>query len=368
MSPSRRGLFQLAISLGLLLTLFWVFDAAAILAHLRGLDPRWLTAALILSVLQILLLAWRWRFTAQRLGIGMPYRQALREYYLGVFLNQLLPSGILGDVSRAWRHAHASSRTREAIHAVVLERVLVQVMMVIVGAASLLAIPALWPAQAGGFVWTLLALPVGGWLLLRGLPALRRVLRAFRADLLRAFLPLRVLWIQGLTSALVVAGNLLLFLLTARAVGSETPLLVLLPLITPVLLAMMLPISIAGWGVREGAAGLLWAVSGLGAEEGVAIAVAYGLLFFLTALPGMLPLLRRPAQSPHPAGAALRGAGRDRTACPAPARSGDTADAVPDPTYPPEPASPSLARNRATTEPRSDGSDPGPRPPKIGKR
>lgn len=217
-------------------------------------------------------------------------------------------------------------------------------------------------------MWVLLALPVGVWLLLRGLPALRRVLRAFRADLLRAFLPLRVLWVQGLTSALVVAGNLLLFVLTARAVGSQTPLLILLPLITPVLLAMMLPISIAGWGVREGAAGLLWALSGLSAEEGVAIAVAYGLLFFLTALPGMLPLLRRPAGALQAAGASIRGAGRDRTACPDPARSGDTADAVPDPACPPEPASPSPARNRATSAPRSDGSDRAPRPPESGRR
>jgi glycosyltransferase 2 family protein len=108
-SDRLKGLLRLAVSAGLLLVLFLVFDPAEVAARLAHLDLRWLLPALLLSVLQIMLLAWRWRFTADRLQVGMSDRHALGEYYAGVSLNQVLPGGILGDVSRAWRHASAAA-------------------------------------------------------------------------------------------------------------------------------------------------------------------------------------------------------------------------------------------------------------------
>jgi glycosyltransferase 2 family protein len=131
-SGRLKGLLRLAVSAGLLLVLFLVFDPAEVAARLAHLDLRWLLPALLLSVLQIMLLAWRWRFTADRLQVGMSDRHALGEYYAGVSLNQVLPGGILGDVSRAWRHASAAASGRAAVHAVVLERVVVQSLMVAV--------------------------------------------------------------------------------------------------------------------------------------------------------------------------------------------------------------------------------------------
>ncbi len=59
--------------------------------------------------------------------------------------------------------------------------------------------------------------------------------------------------------------------------------------VVPVLKAtMMLPISIGGWGIREGAAGGIWATVGLSATEGVALSVTYGLAFIMASLPGIL--------------------------------------------------------------------------------
>jgi glycosyltransferase 2 family protein len=321
-SGRLKGLLRLAVSAGLLLVLFLVFDPAEIAARLARLDLRWLLPALLLSVLQIMLLAWRWRFTADRLQVGMSYRHALGEYYAGVFLNQVLPGGILGDVSRAWRHASAAASGRAAVHAVVLERVVVQSLMVAVAVVSLFAIAALQPhALPWGWAWVAgpgAAAGAVGLLFLGGrFPALRAAVREFGADARRAFLPARALLIQVGTALLVVAANLALYVAVARALGSDIPVATLLPLIAPVLLVMMLPVSVAGWGLREGAAALLWGISGLGAAEGVAIAVAYGLLFLLAALPGLLPLLRIAlGQGSRGVYDPLRSAGRDRTGCP----------------------------------------------------
>ena len=60
----------------------------------------------------------------------------------------------------------------------------------------------------------------------------------------------------------------------------------LLPLVAPVLVTMLFPVTIAGWGIREGAAAMLWGAVGFTVVDGVAISVGYGFLALFSSLPG----------------------------------------------------------------------------------
>ncbi len=108
-----------------------------------------------------------------------------------------------------------------------------------------------------------------------------------------------------------------LYLVAARAVGVDTPLPRLLPLVAPVLMTMLIPITIAGWGVREGAAAALWGLVGLTPEDGVSISVAYGLLVLVSSAPGV-PILTRVLLE-----------GRGRRGRPVPGESDDREAAAP---------------------------------------
>jgi phosphatidylglycerophosphate synthase len=90
----------------------------------------------------------------------------------------------------------------------------------------------------------------------------------------------------ALLSAAALAGYIALFLVAARTAGSSAPIAALLPLIVLVLFATGLPVNVAGWGPREGAAALVFGVAGLGATQGLTIAVVYGVLSFAACLPG----------------------------------------------------------------------------------
>jgi phosphatidylglycerophosphate synthase len=94
-------------------------------------------------------------------------------------------------------------------------------------------------------------------------------------------------------SAVALAGYIALFLVAARTAGSSAPAVRLLPLIVLVLFATGLPVNVAGWGPREGAAALVFGVAGLGAAEGLTIAVVYGVLSFVACLPGAGVLVLR---------------------------------------------------------------------------
>ena len=311
----RRGpgrvplLLRAAVSLGLLAGLAVWLDAGAVASRLASMRPSWVLAALALSVVQVAVLAWRWSFTARRLGVDLPWPVAWREYYLSIFLNQVLPGGVLGDVARAWRQARSQVRVQAprgpAVRAVVFERLSAQVVMTTVAGASLLflpvtVVPGSRPAMVGA------ALLAGG-LVVATIVWMRRQSSEWSlygpvlAEVGAAHLAPAAFAAQLASALVVVATYLATYLLAARAVGVETPLPVLLPLVAPVLMSMLIPVTVAGWGLREGAAAVLWGAVGLTAADGVLVSVAYGLLVLAGSAPGALFLtlgLRRGRSRP----------------------------------------------------------------------
>ena len=94
-----------------------------------------------------------------------------------------------------------------------------------------------------------------------------------------------------LASLLAVVGHTATFVIAARAVGVRTPVVDLLPLALVVLVMSALPLNLAGWGPREGAAAWVFAAAGLGAAPGLATAVAFGAIALVGTLPGAALLL-----------------------------------------------------------------------------
>ena len=278
----------------LLAGLAWLLDADTLVHKFNHLEPRWILVGLAISLPQMVLLALRWRITAARLGLELPFGTALREYYLAIFLNQLLPGGVLGDVSRAWRHGRGKRPEKAAdrygfglaVRAVALERASGQAVMAVAAVAALMTLSVALALRVliVAFVAISVVLPVIAVIALRHAhmtPSLWR-------DLHTALFARDVVGIQLATSALALATYIAMYVAAARAVGLPTPLGTLLPLIPPVLLSMLVPVTVAGWGVREVAAAGVWSVVGLTAEDGVAASAAYGVLVFVSTLPGAL--------------------------------------------------------------------------------
>lgn len=327
----------MGVSATLFLVVVSVLDVGEVLTRLGSLNGGWVAIGIGLSTVQVIVLAWRWRLTASRLGADLSMAEAVREYYLSIFLNQVLPGGVSGDISRAWRHARASATTGPAVRAVILERASGQVVMTLVALASIVSLLLTAQVTHPRFS-TLAAFGTGSAIIMTttmGIAAVWRVLSLrtasshptvagagtsmvtrLWADTHRAILDREVLPIQLVTAILLVASFIAVFLVAARTIGVDTPLLRLAPLVTPLLMTMLIPISIAGWGIREGAAATLWAIAGLTPEDGVAISVAYGFLVLIGSAPGALVLMER------------RGLGR--TAHPSPGESDGTEVEAPD--------------------------------------
>ena len=316
---TRRTTFILiraGVSVGSLVAVAWLLDVGHVAARLAHMRASWVLLALGISVPQVALSAYRWRFTADRLGIHLPFKDALREYYLATFLNQVLPGGVMGDVSRAWRHARI--QTGPAIRVVILERASGQVVMVGAAVLSLLVLPRTFgvdPRLAMGAAIASGAIVVGVLYARRERArSTEGLMGSLWRDVHAALLARESIATQLAVSTLVVGSYIAMYVVAARAVGVVTPTSILVPLVAPVLMSMLVPASIAGWGVREATAAGLWSLVGLTAEDGVAISAAYGLLVLLSSLPGALFLLT---------------AGRDRTGRLRPSGSDGNGDEAP---------------------------------------
>ncbi|MET8282239.1 lysylphosphatidylglycerol synthase transmembrane domain-containing protein [Micromonospora sp. NPDC005174] len=298
---------------GLLAVLLWQVGGGAFLAGVRLIDAPALAAALLIGVLTTVCAAWRWSLVAGGLGVRLPLATAVAHCYRAVFLNATLPGGVLGDVHRAVRHGRDAGDVSRGIRAVVWERTAGQVVLVGVALVVLAAFPSpvrqYLPAAAAllavaGLAVVLLARLLPG----TGRSRWARGVRTAVADV-RAGLLARRTWLGVLVaSAVMVAGHLATFLVAARTAGSDAPLARLLPLTLLALLAMGLPLNVAGFGPREGVAAWVFGAAGLSAAEGVATATVYGALVLVASLPGAAVLLARRARNPTTAReAALRG-------------------------------------------------------------
>jgi uncharacterized membrane protein YbhN (UPF0104 family) len=300
LKPASNAALRAVVSAALLIAIFSWLDPAQIAAQVRGVDAGWLAAALAASALQFALSAERWQRTAGSLGVPLARRRALADYYLAGFGNQVLPGGVVGDAARALRHSRSSGRPGPALRAVVLERVSGQLVV----AAALVAVLTLTdtgarllaatPDYATGLFAVLAA--VGA-----AVAALAWWARRFPGwfstladDARRALLASHAWPAQLALSLAVLATCCVMFACAGRMIGADLPFGVLAALAPAVLLAMLIPISTAGWGVREVAAAAIWSALGWPAAEGVTISIAYGVLCLLGSLPGALVAAAEP--------------------------------------------------------------------------
>ncbi len=302
-------LLRLAAGVTVLWLLVRLVGAAPFEDGLRAVTWPAVVAVVTLTALTTVCSAWRWRVVAQALDIGLGLPRAIGAYYRSLFLNSVLVGGVLGDVHRAVTHGRRAGAVARGMRAVAWERLWGQVIQAVVTAVVLLMLPS--PVRPALPYVLLGVAAVAGCAALvvrgaarRGRSRLARTARAASDDLRRQLLAPRVWPKLMLASVLVVAGHTATFVIAARVAGCTAPLGELVALLMVVQTAAAIPLSIGGWGPREGAAAWAFAAAGLGAATGVTVATLYAVLMLAAVTPGASLLLadavrrgRRPSRS-----------------------------------------------------------------------
>jgi uncharacterized membrane protein YbhN (UPF0104 family) len=291
---SRPSLLRFWLRLGAgVLLLGFILSRVDLSALARSWGPR---SALGVAGAALLLLAGqsvaalRWKLI---LGAGSPpWTYLVRLYVIGGFFSLFLPTVVGGDLVRAAAAARGSGRAGGVVASVLLDRSLGVLAMAGYAVLGILLAPD--PASRLGsglrFRFSTGAVLAGlGLLLVAGLAAALFVRRSARLrqaarDALAVAGGLARsprLLVQAVALGFVVQGlYIVLWLVLARSTALPLPGLTLLVAVPIVTLAAMLPVTLGGLGVREGAWLLLLGGSGIPPEQ----TLAFSLLFFATNL------------------------------------------------------------------------------------
>jgi uncharacterized membrane protein YbhN (UPF0104 family) len=286
---------RLLASVLVLAVLVHRLGAAPFLDVARRIDVRLVALAIGIAAVTTLCAGWRWTLVAKGLGARLPLATAVAGCYRSQLLNSMLPGGVLGDVHRGVRQGRLEGGVGHGLRTVWWERSAGQVVQAVLTVVALLVLPS--PLQPSPVVAAALLAGVvlAGAALLRLSGRRSRpgaVVRAVVTDVRCGLLASRI-WPGVLaTSVVVVAGHVATFVLAARAAGATAPLTTLLPMTLLVLVAAGLPVNIAGWGPREGAAAWLFGAAGVEAATGVGASAVYGVLALVATAPGAILLAR----------------------------------------------------------------------------
>ncbi|HEY5126042.1 MAG TPA: lysylphosphatidylglycerol synthase transmembrane domain-containing protein [Bradyrhizobium sp.] len=252
----------------------------------------WIGLAIAVTFLQIIVGVLRWREVSAACGAPLGTMQAMRYNVIGTFFNQTLPSSIGGDAVRLWLVARGGAGWRAATYSIFVDRAIGLIALAIIIVASL---P--WsynlitdPHGRSALLFVDLAALAGGvgFLVLGRLhwPWLKRWwgthhLHACAVIANRIiFSPAHGPKIAVLSAAVHVLAVVIAWCVV-QSIAAPVMFSQIFQLVPPVMLITMLPISIAGWGVREATMGLAFGYAGLMTNEGINVSLLFGAVSFI---------------------------------------------------------------------------------------
>ena len=259
----------------------------------------WISLATGVALFQFFLAAIRWRQVSVECGAPLTMMQALRFYMIGAFFNQTLPSSIGGDAVRLWLVGRGGAGWRAAAYSIFVDRAIGLCALAIVivaslpwtyrlindpqGRSALLIVN--FAALAGGAGFLVLSrLPwpwLKSWRLTHHLYACSAIANRLIFDRTHG-LKLTILSLVIHVLAAVVAWCVV------RSIEAPVSFGQIFQFIPPVMLITMLPVSIAGWGVREATLAVAFGYAGLPTNEGINVSLLFGAVFFIVGAIGGL--------------------------------------------------------------------------------
>lgn len=296
-------LVKIGISFTLLVFISSKLNIEESLRLIAGSKILYIAAAVLISFFQSAFALFRWYRIVITKEMYIPVFHIARYFWIGLFFNQILPSSIGGDAVRGYCLVREGYGWGRALLSVLLDRLLgmMGLVVLILFAAFQFANDVSFLREQWGTVFLLLMMFFGlfvvffldtftakfpNWFITKGLSTLAVNARHLVAS--QHGLSLMSLSVLIHAMSIAVVGVLSWSLMIEI---DWTTLAIIVPVTT---LIMAVPVSIAGWGVREGVMVVGLSYSGVLGEEALALSILYGLSIVVTSLPGVLCWINDP--------------------------------------------------------------------------
>lgn len=300
----KRRILRYAVTLSLLAAVIWYVNVQHLLDLMSRMQVSYGLPALALLLIQNDLATRRWATMLRAFGAGPRFFQLLRIQYSALFAQLFLPTSIGAAAVRTGLLFRTGMPIGVAINSVVLDRLVALGGLVLMAAAFMPVIAASVSFNDGprnliivsaaiviACVFLIHGIlryrPLSYWLdLLKRTPA-RHLVQPFEQAAAKIYAPGRLVRALVFSLSGQIAAICAVFVL-ARGGGLQVHLLDCILVMPPVMLLAALPISIAGWGVRESAMVIAFGLLGVSNEAALALSLQYAAIGYVCAIPGAL--------------------------------------------------------------------------------
>jgi len=298
---------KIVISVALIGWLFSSVDFGSIWNQFAEVDWLWFIIASLLIPVGVSLGVWRWQVLLSVNGLQPGFAALVKFWLVGQFFSNFLPSNVGGDVVKAvmvagrcgegaWPHAASSVLVARIVG--LLGMFLVLPIGIILNHEWVISLNALVPlllAFVGLLVLVVLIFGDAGDFVLRFFESIRWtrkitliVRRLHDSILTYRATPKSIFMTLGLSGALTLEAAIQVWCLIQMFPGVEITWTSQIVVFTVSSLIAMVPITINGYGLQEGAFTVLLVSLGMTSAQGLIIAVAYRLISLMVASAGGL--------------------------------------------------------------------------------
>ena len=294
-------LIRVVITLAILVLIFRNIEFSNVKDIILHANINLLVLAVLFQLLSTLLAGYRWGQVMKKLDFGQRSDFYMRSYFKGSFFNQGLPTSIGGDAVRVLDVASNGHRKRDAFIGVFIDRVLGLAGLLILNLVANYFLPGLLPDNlflminiivASGLIGFISFIYIHKIKILNKGRLLNYVLR-ISGRLNKILHDARSISFHLIIGILIHLFSIINIYLVGQSVGLEYDLLTMAVIVPPVVLLTLIPISLAGWGIREGAMIGLFGLIGAAQANILSMSIIYGIILIIASLPGLYTYLHR---------------------------------------------------------------------------
>ncbi len=268
-----------------------------IFAHIKSANLFWVVVSFSLHSLGLIISAIRWKILIQAHGDHVPLTFLIKSYLVGSFFNNFLPTRFGGDLVRIWDGSQYSKSILKSSAIILVERLTgIIVLLLFVLTASLIRIDM---AQKVPVIWIALSVGILGLLLIIGffMPFSEKLIAIipekgffksikdkiidFRGSVF-VYKKKKAALIKALFWAFLLQINVILhYYLVGKALNLSPAVLDYFVFIPIVLIILIIPVTIGGHGLREGAYTKIFAFYGISGAAAIAFSAIADIAFTL---------------------------------------------------------------------------------------
>lgn len=288
-------------------------SVAAIYQQIRSANLLWISIGLLFFTGSTILGAVQWKMLMQAREIFIPTRIAISYYYVGLFFNNFLPGYVAGDAFRIYDLTKSSGKNSDSVSTVLVDRLIGFIMLTTL-------------ALVASLIWMFLtnfSLPLFltvisiffGWMVALVVLFNQKLAKFFSKPFIRLFPSSIVTKVREvylavnsfkthkkiladviLISFIIQSLRVLTHYAAGRALGIESISVFYFFIFIPIVaLAVTLPFSIGGFGIREQTAVNLFCLPGVGGVANQIISMEFlaYLIGIVSSLPGGIIFILR---------------------------------------------------------------------------